>query len=190
MQVLLMYAVLGSVMNRIRGGLLDTPLLDFNRYPRIRTISKISNDVVFGLSCYLVSGSVLIGIVGAMTMMLGRSWGWGSYVGAIDTGVNSGGEEVKWIDAITMKGSNHMRLRGVAALSLRGAMWTSLIASGLSVVTLNLGMMWIAPIGLLMGVCYYIGSRIYKGYIFECGEALFGAIMWMLIFYILGCYGR
>lgn len=165
-------AILGAFVNRCRGGLL-------NAYG-LKTVCKYGNAVVFGVVCGFLLNSWQFGVSGAIGMFIGASFGWGKYIaGIINKTFDVNEVEIKWIDKFVMQTNDHAVLRSVVALSLRGLIWTSCIAIAL----LN---PFYAPIGLLMGIVYYVTISLAGEKGWSYGEWVFGAILWGSFSFIAG----
>lgn len=163
--------ILGAFVNRCRGGLLNK----YHQYAK--RICKYGNAVVFGVVAGLLIGSWYAGILATLGMFIGSAFGWGKYIGGIINKTFDPDEvEVRWIDWLVMQKTDYAQLRSVVALSLRGLIWTSCIA--VSVANWNLDYLFYAPVGLLMGIVYYITISISKAKGWSYGEWVFGALLW------------
>lgn len=134
----LLLSLVGSFLNRVRGGL-------FKWLPA----NKIFYPIFLSLIGYPDWRLCLSIFVGAFTGQ--QICGWGKYISALTVAkLNREEIEVYSIDEICNKYFlNRPRIYGFVALSLRGLIWTSGI--GLAINTL-----WYILIGLLMPVAYTI----------------------------------
>jgi len=193
----ILVTILGAFWNRARGGLFNR--LVFNKKsksigitaikyaslfpphlsPLGKRIGKYGNGVVFGVVCGVLLSSWLAGIVGAIGMTVGAAFGWGKYFGGIANKTFDVNEkEVAWIDWLVMRSNNNAVLRSVAAMTLRGLMWTFFIAVPLAFFSLNA--LWILPVGLLLGATYYLFK-----FDFSIAEWVWGAVLWGATYLIL-----
>jgi hypothetical protein len=202
--MLILIALIGGVMNKIRGGILTDIYWSFGKligkqWKKEVPFVKTFNDLIFaGVFICIVKGNFLyisdlsykdFGIFFTLffSMFVGRSWGWGNYIGGIIFRRIYDQPEVKWIDKLIMNNNNYPVLRSVVALSLRGFMWTSSIAIGFYIIGGN----WlIAFIGLFMGPVYWLLTEIcdkfserFNGWTW--GEFWWGFILWGSCFYFI-----
>ena len=200
----LLIACIGAIMNRVRGGGLTNLAWKQNWANEgdetfWKKFSKHSNDVTFGLIfTYLIDWfNPPIFLILTLSMWLGRSFGWGRYIGGLIEKKVIDDEEIKWIDDLVLSKEDCAILRNIAALSLRGLIWSLLIGvgfliiSGLNISNIPLSFLWIIPVGLLMGFTYYITVTLSgkfldnRGKGWGLGEVLFGFILWGSIAFIL-----
>ena len=146
MKKILLLSIIGSFLNRIRGGLFKW--LPFNKifFPLFMLV------LVYYLGSHSWKESLCV-FVGAFAGQ--QICGWGKYISALTIGDFDREEtEVYAIDKICDKYFlEKPRLYGFVALALRGLIWTSGI--GLAINTL-----WYILIGLLMPVAYSIPTLI------------------------------
>ena len=152
MKKILPLAIIGSFLNRIRGGLFKW--LPFNKifFPLFMLV------LVYYLGSHSWKESLCV-FIGAFVGQ--QICGWGKYISALTVGYLDRDEiEVYAIDDVcnSIKIKNwklieHPRCYGFVALALRGLIWTSGI--GLAINTL-----WYILIGLLMPVAYSIPTLI------------------------------
>ena len=190
--MILYIAFLGAVMNKIRGGTLT------NIFHRDIPFVKIFNDLVFAsIFTYIVNGGFVyrsetkcIFIALFLGMLIGRSKGWGCYIGGMIFYRVYPEEEVKWIDRLVMNNNNHPVIRNCIALSLRGLMWTVPLAIAFWICSL-LGFyiaptfFGIIPLGLLMGPVYLFTIELCERVLtknrvdgWQWGELFWGFILW------------
>lgn len=199
---MIIIALLGALLNRVRGGGLTDLVWKYNiAHERDETFwkkfSKHSNDIVFGLVfSFLIGFNFWAFLILVVSMWIGRSWGWGRYIGGIIEEKVRDEQEVEWIDNLVLNEDNYPILRNTIALSFRGLMWSLCIVFGFSIIAsagltpLSLSFILIAPVGLLMGPTYLFTIKILDqkfnlGSGWGLGEILFGFILWGLIAYIL-----
>lgn len=188
-------SILGAFINRCRGGLINklawnteakqiewtnfryADKLPTNYSPLGKRIGKYGNALVFGIVAGFLIGSLYASLAAVLGMFIGSSFGWGKYMGGIATGTFDPNEkEIEWIDKLVMQKTDHARLRSIVAFGLRGLIWTSCIA--VSVAYWDLNYLLYAPIGLLMGVVYYVTIiPLPKSKTVLC-EWVWGAILW------------
>lgn len=201
--LLVVAAVLGALMHRVRGGLLNILAAKYgliktkNAYgelenPYLKTAGKLSNDIVYGLfNAALLGFTWHAALILSGAMMLGRHAGWGAYImGMIQRKVLHE-KEVEFIDEIVLQKDNYPYLRNAIALSLRGLLFTGALYLGFSVVGDIGGSATPFDValllsGLLMGGIYAISIEFagkYKnnrhlgwGY----GEYLIGGLLWLV----------
>lgn len=140
--------------------------------------SKWVNAGIFAVVHGFVYQSLVLAFFAFVTMMIGQSFGWGMYVGAVG-GRNGAGDEVPFIDRILMRFKNRPLLWGMFGLTIRGCLWALLLS--LSLPMGNFVLVMIA--GLSMGLCFYTAdkvSRLFNGKInyWALGEAMFGFVLW------------
>jgi len=177
-------AILGAVMNKIRGGLIADKYYNWlikDGYEPVDAIYKAErfwkpfakhlNHVVFAMVFLLPldpiyqTQSLLCLVLLSAGMLGGSSWGWGGYISsAIDRKIDHNRDDVLLLDK-WFRGNDEPVLSGWAAMSLRGFMWTGCIA--LSFILLKAfgvevpnKVFWIAPVGLSMGTCYLVSMEI------------------------------
>ena len=171
--VIILISIIGAFLNRCRGGLLNS------LHPAMKRVGKFGNAIGFGLLAWYLTKSGYAIPVGVIAMLIGASFGWGKYIAGIinkDFDVNE--EEIKWIDKLVMKTNDHAQLRSVIALSLRGLIWTSIIA--IPMAFFNLAYLYFIPVGLLMGLVYYATILIAGEKGWGYGEYAWGAVLWGL----------
>jgi len=201
--MILLIAFIGAITNRIRGGGLTNLLwslkiaigskaVSFEKHEKFwKSFSKNLHDVIFasvffwllnqnfdwrGLICFV---AVFSG------MRLGRSKGWGAYVGGLLSGKVTGEKEIVIIDKLFLREINHPDLRNSLAIATRGLMWSTCIFLGhlLSGVSFNHFLLLIIPVGLLMPAPYLVSRdicKLLKGKIGAWGlaEIFWGFILW------------
>jgi len=177
----LLVALLGGLVNRVRGG-------GILRFRFVKAFYDCTFACTFTLLTYphwcLYTVIVVLGYF--LTSWLGRSFGWGAYIGGILRKEIVKEEEVQWIDEVIS--GLHMApvYLNTLALSLRGLMWTSSVACAtLLLPDLSyLTSLIVATVGLTMGPSYlasaYIGDKIYnnRDLGWSIGEYVFGAVLW------------
>lgn len=194
----LIIAIVGAVMNRVRGGGLTTLAWEQNwtnegkEHPT-KSIGKIGNDVIFSLMFVLplFSGVTVNSCLGFailfFAMWTGRSFGWGTYIGGMIEKKVTGEEEIIWIDKLVLNKTDHPVLRNMAALSLRGLMWSVSLVVGFTIlksfVYIPFTYLFILPIGLLMGPVYLLAMKISeqgkgRGFGWSLGEIFWGFVLW------------
>lgn len=195
---ILLIAFLGSFLNRVRGGWLTITMWKLNiaNYGDetfYKSFGKVINDIIYGLLfSYILIGSIQYSVFFILyfSMLLGRSPGWGVYIGGIINRKVKKEEEIEWIDEIILNKSNFPALRNSIALSLRGFMWSSSLLFGVSLIAayeyiiLPSKFIYIMPLGLTMGLIYWLACIISektskgRGWGWSLGEYLFGFILW------------
>lgn len=169
----------GAFLNRCRGGLLTILFNPDESNTFWKKVGKFGNAVGFGVIAAICVNSYYALPVGIVAMLIGASFGWGKYItGIIEKGFDVQEEEIKWIDKLVMQKDDYPVLRSVAALSLRGLIWTVCIA--IPMAFFNLSYLYFAPVGLLMGAVYYVTISLFKGHGWGYGEYLFGGLLWGL----------
>lgn len=196
--IALLVALLGAFWNRARGGIFSVIFnLEGEDVGKYDWIGRYGNALLFGGLYYYVTSAWLAGLAGFGGMMLGASFGWGKYVGGIVQGFyDQNEEEIKWIDNLVMSVYNYPTRRSIAALSLRGLIWSFSIVAVLygfdiahyyiqgDFTYLDLSLLYFVPVGLTMGIVYYLASRV--GRLFgedakgqwKLGEYAFGFVLW------------
>lgn len=202
--LILSIAITGMIMNRVRGGGLTVLSWNMNWTRRgvekpTKSIGKIGNDLVFAwiFSLLLIDGFdryfYLSFAILFFAMWIGRSFGWGTYIGGMIEKKVTYEEEIVWIDKLILNKSNYPVARNAIALSFRGLMWTvSLVAGFLLIDTfaeVPKQILYLTPVGFLMGLCYYLTIKfadrhefIIRGKGWSLGEYLWGFVLW-------GCCG-
>jgi hypothetical protein len=204
--LIVIFAILGAVMNRVRGGWLNIladklgliTTKNENGEPEnklIKTLGKVFNDVVYSYSVAMLFGSegnlLHLGILYG-TMLLGRSAGWGAYIKGIILKKVLGEKETEWIDELVLGGTNYPVIRNAIALSLRGLMWTASLYFGLlfiSTITDRFDTPGILLFfsGLIMGPVYAIAAQLADGpgdsrhKAWAYGEHVFGGLLWGMV---------
>ena len=199
--------LLGAIFNRIRGGFLtdfvcSKPSLRrkivgtclWDRDKKCVRYVKVLHDIVFTLVFAPFNSGMIAVYLG---MLAGRSMGWGAYVGGlIDDTVKDGGE-IKFIDKLFLTDKNHPDIRNMAALGVRGMMWTICIAVGIKIAfmdALSLKQMGLIIIsGLPMGLIYNAVFELEERYKFSTplfgawgnAEIVFGGYLWSTLYLIL-----
>ena len=169
---ILIAAFIGLVMNRVRGG----GLTDFSWKENwinekdesfIKPFSKILHDFVFAslfafaLGAHFDTTGIKAFILLYAAMLSGRSMGWGVYIDGIIRREVKDEEEIAFIDKLFLQKKDHPVLRNVAALSVRGMIWTTCLFLG-TIVLSELGFripssVFAVPfLGLLMGLVYLV----------------------------------
>lgn len=193
-------AVIGMVANRVRGGALTNLSWDMNwinegKESPTKTIGKHLNDLVFGgLFAYLCTYSFNTKFLAAfsvltISMWVGRSFGWGTYINGIIERKVLLEEEIKWIDKLVLNKTNYPLLRNTAALSLRGLIWTTCLTAGFAIINLfnpiSFKIFALPFVGLLMGSVYFLTMEIcgrhnkkVRGQGWSLGELFWGFILW------------
>ena len=193
--ITILISILGAFINRCRGGLINklawnstTKEIEWTDYkhadklptnysPLGKRIGKYGNAVVFGVVAGLLIGSWYAGLAGAVGMFIGSAFGWGRYIEGIVTGkIYLNQEEIVWIDKLVMRSTDYARLRSIAAMGLRGLIWTSCIAASLFYWTPSV--LYYIPIGLLMGVVYYATLVPFPANKLVICEWVWGAVLW------------
>ena len=157
--MVLFIAILGAIVNRIRGGWI---LSNGNRSFNAITFGGVFGSLTQDLWC---------GVLMAIAMFAGMSLGWGRYIGALGGWETCKLEEVEVIDWFIQKLKPFPKLWGFFGLTLRGIVAGSLIA---------LVMQSFMPLigGATMGIAYLITLKISGRKGWEHGEFLFGALLW------------
>mgnify|MGYP003638288264 FL=1 len=191
-------AIVGALMNRVRGGYLTTPSWKMNWTNEgvespTKSIGKIGNDVIFSLffTLPLFSGinldSILSFTILFFAMWTGRSFGWGTYIGGMIEKKVAGEEEIIWIDKLVLNKTDHPVFRNTAALSLRGLMWSVSLVIGFIAIApfsyIPLTVLFILPVGLFMGPVYLLAMKISengkgRGFGWSLGEIFWGFVLW------------
>jgi len=187
-------ALLGALINRLRGGSLVNLSWRLKLIPRgeegfVKCFAKNLNDFVFAstFSLLLDASFDLLGLwcfaslfVG---MRAGRSVGWGVYIEDLISKTVSRRTEVFFIDYLFLREINHPILRNAAALSTRGLLWSISLAAAFYPFSENA--LWIAPLGLFMSPCYLLAMNIWelidpskRGLGWGFGEMIWGAVLW------------
>jgi hypothetical protein len=180
--MIFLIAILGAFFNGCRGGLLNVLFSPKQDSIILKRVGKFGNALVFGLVTAFCVNSLLGLLFGFAAMLIGASFGWGKYItGIVKKTFDPNEKEIVWIDNLVMRSTDHAVLRSVAALSLRGLIWTSIIAGFFSFFSLSY--LFYAPVGLLMGLVYWASIEICglfknRGYGWSLGEFFFGAILW------------
>jgi len=200
-------AIIGSVINRVRGGGLTNLSWDMNwtndkKESPTKSIGKHLNDLVFaGIFSYLITFAfnkeyIWSFIILFFAMWIGRSFGWGTYINGIIERKVLPEEEIKWIDKLLLSNTNYPLLRNTAALSLRGLIWTSCLTAGFAIINLfnpiPFSIFVLPLVGLLMGTTYFLTMEIcerhdkkYRGNGWSLGEWFWGFILWGACAYLL-----
>lgn len=194
--------LLGAIFNRIRGGGLTVFInrmgLAIKEVPFVKTFHDIVYSVTFTIflskSPHFHTYQVYIATILFITMDIGRSFGWGGYIGAIISNkIDPERKDVSIIDYFFKKSKNPI-LGGVIALSARGFIWTLSLYLGFlfinAFVPLSPSFYYIPLIGLMMGpvywftclICQYTSTRS-DGWIL--GEVIFGGYLWSTVYLLL-----
>ena len=177
-------AAIGTVINRVRGGLLNEWISGKGWSAFIG--GKMINDMVFALWFTVLLGLSYQGGVGSeakydsdfnlyamlalfAAMWLGRAPGWGDYIGNMIRKQDNGGKEIEQIDELVRSDDPDDKpvLRNTVALSLRGVMWTVPLAAGFLIAKFvafpAISVASLIPlilVGLLMGPVYLIAIEV------------------------------
>lgn len=170
--------ILGSFLNRVRGGLFDNLPCNKLYFPLY----------VGGLLCYSMGWDLQLFITGFLACYLGQQIvGWGAYVGCLTTGFKPHAEcdmidEVINACRITLDGKvykliDYPRCWGFCGLTIRGLVWS--LPIGLvnhSLLTqlsgLTMGIAYLIPTIILWKTKYHEGK-----YAWNVGEWIFGGIL-------------
>jgi len=173
--ILFLIAIFGAFINRCRGGLISILTLKPNKYD---WVGRFGQPIFFAIMVWFLLGSLPASILVAVGMFLGQTFSWGNYTGAIFTGkIDDERVDIALIDKIIPKDYDNPKFWGVKCLSLRGLLWSFWIVAPL--VYFAPQALWILPIGLTMGVVYYL-SRTHP-----IAEYVWGAIIWSATYLIL-----
>lgn len=164
-----LFSLAGGLSNRVRGG----AILHHGG-------NDSFNSILFGLLFGILVGSVPQGLLAALCMHLGASFGWGVYIGAVGGWEKNELKEVNFIDFIIRPFRKNMKLWGFLGLSLRGLLWGLFLA-------VSLAIDGVCPVptlilSSLMGTCYYITTKLQGQKGWETGEILYGTILWASVF--------
>jgi len=195
-------------MNRIRGGWL-TDLFKDDRFA-VEFLEEIGfwkdgemrfvkdfHDFIFATFfssiLFLDGWHYIVGIfILFFAMDLGKSKGWGNYLGAIvNRDENLQRDDVKIIDWLIFDRRRIPLLtRGIISASLRGLYWTSCLWLGFYFVAMlgyEIPSYWLIPAGLLMGPVYYLAKLIHDktklSHAWGLGEFLFGGYLWVIVYF-------
>ena len=199
----IIFALLGALVNRIRGGWATdfarskNWISEKDKIPKVKLLNDIIYSTAFAvlldfrdswndLFCVLI----LFG-----SMALGRAMGWGGYISAmIDKEIDHNRDDVKILDK-WFRGNDEPILSGWAALSIRGFMWSSCIYLGFLAISflghdLPNSFHYIPLVGLFMGSSYLLAITVcdklsFRGNGWQYGEMLFGGVLWGLIYYLV-----
>jgi hypothetical protein len=163
-QIILSFSLAGAISNRIRGGAL------------LNGGNDTFNSLIFGLLLGLFSMNVILGVLAAVGMHLGSSFGWGRYIGATAGWEKEKLEEVWFIDFLIKPFKNNMRTWGFLGLSLRGFVWGLCLVPCILFAKGNLVFLLVPA--SLMGLCYLITTKLQGPHGWESGEILYGAVLW------------
>lgn len=184
--MVLSIALLGALMNKIRGGLLAAlyakRLVRLYHLPFVEAEQRAENKfkffgkhihhLVFALVFTLIISPVTTSqridcfLLLSVAMLAGSCMGWGNYINAmIDGTVDKNRKDAIIADGIFFALSDRPVLAGFFALSFRGLMWTSLLIISLFMIALFLipisgKSFLIFPVGLLMGSAYLLAMEI------------------------------
>ena len=175
----LIFALVGAVMNRVRGGWPESEDLP----------NDFLNALAFAGLCYLFSHDAFLCLMLGGAMYLGAAPGWGVYFGAMN-GTLPAGKELKefWlVDFIIRPLRGNPRLWGTVSTFLRGAFWALCLTIPFALLagTAN-SILWqfILVAGILMPPCYilpykWLGTAKWKGFgWWEWGEVAYGFCLW------------
>lgn len=189
--VTFLYTVLGAIMNRVRGGAFTDYVKKkgwFIEEARVKSLSKIANDVVFALVFAVLIGkfSLFFIFVLYLAMLGGRCLGWGRYIGSIIRKETDPYDdaELPLVDRYLLNTSDQPVFRNTLALSIRGAIWGTSLAAGFIVATGQFWYLLLIPISALMGLTYLISVETCEmlknnrdsGW--QMGEMFYGSILW------------
>lgn len=175
--LLVLFALLGAFLNRVRGGL-------FKWLPCNKVFYFLLFSVIAGLYS---SWNITLCICVAIAVFTGQQCcGWGKYIGALTTGyVNPDEVEVYEIDKLCERFINCPRFYGFITLGLRGIIWTLLIG-------LAINNIWYMISGALMPVCYSIPTLLLlktkhnkDKTAWNIGEWIWGGIMTGLFVFVI-----
>lgn len=184
--MILSVALLGALMNKIRGGLLAAlyakrlvrlyhlPFVEAEQQAenKFKFFGKHIHHLVFALVFTLIISPVTTSqkvdcfLLLSVGMLAGSCMGWGNYINAmIDGTINKNRKDAIIADGIFFGLSGWPVLAGFIALSFRGLMWTSLLGISLILIALchviiDFESFLIIPIGLLMGLAYLLAMEI------------------------------
>jgi len=200
-------ALLGALMNRIRGGMLSGSYI-------AQCIGSTNIFLVLTAISLLACGrGILLTMVILIGVFFGEMLGWGRYIGALGGWEKKPPNEVKFIDemlddfgltpkyknlnqhAVKYEDIKALKLWGFVGLSIRGAFWGLCITTSIIFMLLithifgfNMHIPWtlfILPttFGCLMGVCYYATIMFSKRFLADArkgwplGEYVFGGLL-------------
>lgn len=178
---ILLFSLLGALINRIRGGFatdlyaeyLVSKGLTFKKAieeaeKTVKTASKHLNHLVFAVAfatLFLCSGyyhTFWTLILLSLGMLSGSSFGWGNYIEAmISNKVDYDRTDAPVSDWVFFKLAHKPILAGCFALSVRGLLWTSCLGIALTILSeigciFDTNAFYIIPMGLLMGMVYLV----------------------------------
>lgn len=167
---ILIFSAIGSISNRIRGG----GVINIKG-------NKLLNDLIFGISVLIFNWLITkdfnfrLAVFAGLAMGIGRSFAWGSYIGAIVSGEAKPRGDVQKIDDLFNWLLNQPRLWGVFTLGARGLLWT--VPLGLAFNNLL-----IMPVGAAMGIVYWLAyitcNALKLKNAWELGEWYWGFVLW------------
>jgi len=184
--MILSIALLGALMNKIRGGFLAAlyakrlvrlyhlPFVEAEQRAesKFKFFGKHIHHLVFALVFTLIISPVTtpqkVGcfLLLSVGMLAGSCMGWGNYINAmIDGTIDKNRKDSIIADGIFFGLCDWPVLAGFIALSFRGLMWTSLLIISLFVIALSDILIssesfLIFPIGFLMGSAYLLAMEI------------------------------
>lgn len=201
-------ALLGALMNKIRGGLLTNLYASYlmrkdyewedaieKAEKFLKPFSKQLHAIVFAFTfIYLVPTTLIIDwydvVILYSAMFAGQSFGWGQYIEGMINKKMPTEPEIKIIDLVTIRNIKDPVLACCAALSLRGALWSFCVLVGLATVIMidlddpkNINLIF--PTGFLMGPLYLLAMELcerLKGFTrgngWQFGEYFTGFFFW------------
>lgn len=202
-------ASIGALMNRIRGGMLNDWLGNTGIWALIS--GKTLNDIVFAAWFTFLFGITSLGFennepiyevnfsLTAFSILFGAMWlgrlpGWGTYIGGMIDKMVKPEKEIEQIDELVLSKTNYPVLRNTVALSLRGLMWSIMLAVGFFMAKVfafpQINMVSVVQFslcGLLMGPTYLITMEFIekvlkknRGLGWSWGEHVWGFVLWGL----------
>jgi hypothetical protein len=178
--------ILGAFFNRLRGGMFASLKYAKHIYDMAFAAFFTVGASVYGLSVFQLA---TLFCTLFLCSWIGRSFGWGAYIGNMIRRKDNGEQENILIDWVRRK--YQPVLTNTIALSLRGFLWTLPIAIGFCLNGVSLFYAFLVSIvGLLMGVVYYITIEVaekftYRSEGWKYGEYVWGAVLWCGIYVIL-----
>lgn len=203
--------LLGAFCNRVRGGLKPKFIQRIDDFlPEFFSTGRLFNDIVFafcfsaiigssyqgfvdGSPYYSVDFSFILFLLLGASMAVGRSQGWGAYIGNMIRKNDNEEREVEWIDKIARKfpRDKNPLFKNTLALSIRGMVWSFWISFACSVSVMFgfsdisvLGILLFALSGFGMGIVYLFAIEIQnlinrtRNDGWASGEWLFGGWLW------------
>lgn len=185
-------AIIGAFSNRWRGG----------GFPNHTFMDKLGIPgnllLYFAVSGFWVPTgspwSFKIALMGVLAMAIGAAFGWGGYVGASFNGEISRKGDTPRIDRIIEKLEDRPFVWGIAGLSIRGILWSALLATPFFYADYFGGILYgwgLIPMflaGAAMGPVFFLVGRAFDkldldpgtGWFSRWGvaEMVFGGILW------------